>query len=75
MIEVSDREVGRWEQTLRDLKHRARNDRQIIVLMQEEMEHLRREIEKLKQRLYASLMVVTVVASILAWSIELIWAS
>lgn len=75
MIEVSDREVGRWEQTIRDLKHRARNDRQIIVLMQEEMENLRREIEKLKQRLYSSLMVVTVVAAILAWSIELIWSS
>ena len=73
MIEVSDREVGVWEQTVRDLKHRARNDRQIILMIQEEMEHLRREIEKLKNRLYASLMVMAVIASILAWSIELIW--
>ena len=40
---LTQREVGIFEQVLRDVKHRARNDRQIMTLLQDEIEELQRE--------------------------------
>jgi hypothetical protein len=67
MVELSEREVGRWEQTLSDVRHRARNDRQVLLLMQEDLESLRREVDRMKTRLYTALSIALILGPVAAW--------
>lgn len=67
---VSEREVGRIEQTLSDLQHRTRNDRQVVLILQDEVESLRRDLDRTKTRVYTALSVAFVVATGLAWVVE-----
>jgi len=69
---LTQREVGKFEQVLQDMKHRARNDRQIIILLQNEIEELQKEFVKMKTRVYTAGTIIVVVGSTLAWLIEVI---
>ena len=55
------------ERALEDIKHRARNDRQIASLLEDELEHARREIVAIKARLYAGVSVALVLGPLFAW--------
>lgn len=67
---ITDREVGRVEQALADVQHRTRNDRQLILFLQDEVEALRLDLERTKTRIYTALSVVMAVATLLAWVLE-----
>ena len=69
---LTQREIGRFEQILKDVTHRARNDRMIMMALQEEIEQLRRDSEKLKTRVYTAVAITIVVGSVIAWVIEMI---
>jgi len=69
---LTQREIGRFEQVLKDITHRARNDRQIMILLEDEIEQLRRDFEKMKTRVYTAVAITIVVGSIIAWVIEMI---
>ena len=69
---LTQREIGRFEQILKDVTHRARNDRQIMILLEDEIEQLRRDFEKMKTRVYTAVAITIVVGSIIAWVIEMI---
>lgn len=66
----SEREVGRFEQSLADLKHRARNDRTVLIAHQEEIEKLRRELGVLRSRIYTALAVTAAFTSAAVWLVE-----
>ena len=51
---LTQREIGRFEQVLKDITHRARNDRQIMILLEDEIEQLRRDFEKMKTKVYTA---------------------
>lgn len=70
---LTQREVGKFEQVLRDVKHRARNDRQIMIALQEEIEQLRRDFDKMKTRVYTAVAIALVIGSAIAWAVEMIW--
>ena len=74
---ITDNEVGRVEAALArlqtttaDQQHRARNDRQLIVLLQAELEELRLDLERTKTRIYTALSVFMFVGTVLAWAFE-----
>ena len=67
MIDLTEREVGRWEQALSDVKHRARNDRQVLLMMQEDLESLRRDLDRVKARLYTALSIALILGPAAAW--------
>ena len=69
---LTQREIGKFEQVLKDVTHRARNDRMIMVALQEEIEQLRRDFEKMKTRVYSGGAIILVLGSIIAWVIEMI---
>lgn len=71
MPDLTSREVGRFEQTVRILEHRARNDRQIVVLLAEETKRLEMEIQSLRVRLYTTISVVAAMGSMLAWVLKM----
>jgi len=63
-------QFGRMTEKVQALEHRARNDRQIIQLLEAELEVLRLELDRLKTRAFTTLGVLAVVASVIAWVIE-----
>ena len=69
---LTQREIGRFEQVLKDITHRARNDRQIMILLEDEIEQLRRDFEKMKTRVYSGGAIILVIGSVIAWVIEMI---
>lgn len=73
MVGISDREVGRLEQDIENLKHRARNDRTIIMHLSEEVDSLRLEIAALRIRLYTALTVAAVFVSAFVWVLEFLF--
>jgi hypothetical protein len=69
---LTQREIGKFEQVLKDIAHRARNDRQIMILLEDEIEQLRRDFEKMKTRVYSGGAIILVLGSVIAWVIEMI---
>jgi hypothetical protein len=67
---VTNREIGQFEQIIRTLDHRARNDRQIVVLLGEKVARLEMEIQTLRVRLYTTISVVAGLGSLLAWVVR-----
>jgi hypothetical protein len=63
-------QFGRITEKVQALEHRARNDRQMIQLLEGEIEVLRLELDRFKTRVFTALGVLAVVASVLAWFIE-----
>jgi len=72
MVELSDREIGRFEATLAQLEHRARNDRQVLILMEDVVGDLRRELDKMKARLYTAVSIALVLGPAVAWLIDVV---
>ena len=60
------------EGALADMKHRARNDRQIVSLLETELQLAHREIVGLKARLYAGVAVALALGPLFAWLLELL---
>ena len=54
------------------MKHRARNDRQIVSLLETELQLAHREIVGLKARLYAGVAVALALGPLFAWALELL---
>ena len=71
-VTLSDREIGRFEQVVRDLQHRARNDRQVVILLEAEVAALRREIERLKVKAYTAIAVTAALGAVLAWGADVV---
>ena len=71
-MEITDREVGRWEQTLTDVQHRARNDRQVINFIEADLDKLKAEVAKLKSTLWAFAIIAMTVGGVFAWVAEMI---
>ena len=72
MVQLSDREIGRFESTLAQLEHRARNDRQALFLIEDVVSELRRELDKMKARLYTAVSIAIVLGPAVAWLIDVI---
>jgi len=68
--DITSREIGRFEETLRMVEHRARNDRQIMVLLDNRMSRLEMDIQTLRVRLYTTISVVAGLGSLLAWVVR-----
>jgi hypothetical protein len=68
--DITSREIGRFEETLRMVEHRARNDRQIMVLLDNKVSRLEMDIQTLRVRLYTTISVVAGLGSLLAWAIK-----
>ena len=63
-------EFSRIDEKVLSLQHRARNDRQLIQLLDAELEIMRLELERLKTKLFTTLGVLAIVMSVLAWFFE-----
>jgi len=60
------------ERALADMKHRARNDRQIVSLLETELQLAHREVVGLKARLYSAVAVALALGPLFAWLLELL---
>ena len=63
-------EFSRIDEKVLSLQHRARNDRQLIQLLDAELEIMRLELERLKTKAFTTLGVLAIVLSALAWFFE-----
>ena len=63
-------EFSRIDEKVLSLQHRARNDRQLIQLLDAELEMMRLELERLKTKAFTTLGVLAIVLSALAWFFE-----
>ena len=62
--------VALLEQAVNDLKHRARNDRQIQIALNEELIEVTRELGNLRASLYAGIGVACVLGPGLVWLMD-----
>jgi len=71
---VSDLEIrlALMEGALADMKHRARNDRQIVSLLETELQLAHRDLVALKAKLYAGVSVALALGPLFAWLLELL---
>jgi len=60
------------ERALADMKHRARNDRQIVSLLETELQLAHRDLVALKAKLYAGVAVALALGPLFAWLLELL---
>ena len=60
------------ERAIEEYKHRARNDRQIAMLLETEIQLAHREIVALKAALYAGVSVALGSGPLFAWLLELL---
>lgn len=60
------------EGALADMKHRARNDRQIVSLLETELQLAHRDLVALKAKLYAGVSVALALGPLFAWALELL---
>ena len=72
VAQLSDREIGRFEATVLQLEHRARNDRQAMFLMEDALFELRREVDTMKARMYTAVSIAIVLGPVVAWLIDLL---
>ena len=68
---MPERELGEIFARLNACEHRSRNDRQALSLLEAELDRLQSTVERLTARIYASLAVLSAVASLAIWGIEL----
>lgn len=80
--ELSDREIGRFEERLEEARHRLRNHNMSIDLLEQEVarvrsesisetQELRMELKQLKTRMYSTMYVVGAVAAVAGWVLKL----
>ena len=71
---MSDLEIrlALMEGALADMKHRARNDRQIVSLLETELQLAHRDLVALKAKLYAGVSVALALGPLFAWLLELL---
>ena len=60
------------ESALDDMRHRARNDRQIVVLLEAELQLAHREIVAVKAKMYAGVSVALGIGPLFAWLLEVL---
>lgn len=66
----TEREFGRLEAEIQQLVHRSRNDRQVLMGLQEELEALSLAVERLRARLTAAVGVAVALAGVIAWLVD-----
>lgn len=71
MSEIETR-LALLERALAEMKHRARNDRQIVALLETELQLAHREVVGLKAKLYAGVAVALALGPLFAWLLELL---
>ena len=71
MSEIETR-LALLERALADMKHRARNDRQIVSLLETELQLAHRDLVALKAKLYAGVAVALALGPLFAWALELL---
>jgi|DEB0MinimDraft_6_1074348.scaffolds.fasta_scaffold20864_7 hypothetical protein len=69
-LTLTDREVGELHARLRQIEHARRNDKTILLALDEEVTTLRRDMEKLRARIYATISSVMVFAALVAWVVD-----
>lgn len=69
---LSEREIGELQQRIKMIEHRARNDRTVANLLQQEVDGLRSDLERLRTRIYATIASLGLVASAVAWFVDLV---
>ena len=60
------------ERAIDELRHRARNDRQAVLLLESECDELRRGLAVLKARLYGGVAVALILGPLFAWVLEIL---
>lgn len=70
MTPINEREIGELQMRLQSLEHRARNDRQVTVLLETEIDELRSELDRFRVRVYATVSTAAAFAGMVAWALE-----
>lgn len=60
------------ERALEEMKHRARNDRQVTTLLEAELDQARLEIAAIKSKMYAGISVAVGLAPIFSWALRVL---
>ena len=66
----TEREWGKLQEQLETVIHRSRNDRQLIIGLDERLDHLEVALVKLRTAIHASIAVVVVLAGLVAWLVD-----
>jgi len=66
----TEREWGKIEEQIEQVIHRSRNDRQLIVGLDERLDQLAIALAKLRAALRAAIAVVFVLAGLVAWLVD-----
>ena len=66
----TEREWGKLQEQLETVIHRSKNDRQLIVLLDERLDQLDVAIARLRAAIHASVGIVVVLSGLVAWLID-----
>jgi len=66
----TEREWGKIEEQLEQVIHRSRNDRQLIVGLDERLDQLAVALARLRAAIHAAIAVVVVLAGFVAWLVD-----
>ena len=70
----SERELGELEQRIKHLEHHRRNQRMILHGLEERLNALKADTDRLRARIFSTISSVAVFAALVAWLIEFIAA-
>ena len=66
----TEREWGKLQEQLETVIHRSRNDRQLILGLDERLDQLDVAIARLRAAIHASVVIVLVLSGLVAWLVD-----
>ena len=69
----SEREYGRMEQEVSEIRHDLRNYRMILDSTISDLIRLREDFQKMKTRIATGIAAVILVSGIIGWAMEMLW--
>lgn len=68
---LSEREVGELQERLRQLEHKVRNDRQMLSLLEGEVDDICSKLTALKVQVYTSIAALMTFGAVVGWAVSL----
>lgn len=69
---LSDREVGELQERLKQLEHRARNDRTALNLLEGEIGEIENRLNKLMVQVYTSIGAILMFSTVVGWVVSIL---
>ena len=69
----AEREYGRMEQEVAEIRHDLRNHRMVLDSTISDLVNLREDFHKMKTRIATGVAAIVLVSGIIGWAMEMLW--